>query len=151
MRKSEKVCEQSHIIDTGRDGSATARRYDNDDSYALLWMLYAAYKRTVAAVNVQIPNVRACNEVTVMSSQHKLRIRGIRQKSLEDRPGCVAGTLLYIRFVKLRVRKFCTVLNTAEAATIICHAGRYPCWGRTVGISNSITSRVFVKTTHGWP
>lgn len=32
MRKSEKVREQSHIIDTGGDYSAMAVRYDDDGS-----------------------------------------------------------------------------------------------------------------------
>ena len=68
MHKSENVREQSHIINTGRVGLAMAQGYDDDGSYALLWMLYAAYKRTVEAVNVQIPNVRACNGVTEVSS-----------------------------------------------------------------------------------
>jgi hypothetical protein len=67
VHKSENIREQSYIIDTERVGLAIEQRYDDGDSYALLWMLYAAYKRTAEVVNVQIPKVRACNGVTEVS------------------------------------------------------------------------------------
>lgn len=84
-------------------------------TYILLFMLYAAYPRMTAEVNVQTAKVRAWRAVTDVS-------RDERRLKMETESGIpeVGDTLLYIRRVNLRVTRFWAKLKTAIVATMSC-------------------------------